>query len=100
MVESYRGVAAKFDEAKNVGKSELLSKYFDLMSQAYQNRADGAATCRKAIALLADKSIQSAGELSKRRDALIEDANRSERKSRRFEEEAEVLHNENKSKFK
>ena len=99
-VESYRAAAAKFEEARNVRQSELVSRYLDLMSQAYQNRADSAETCRKAIALLADKSIQSADELRKRREALIEDANRSERKFRRFEEEAVALHKDNESKFK
>ena len=66
VVENYRAAAAKFDEARKVGKSEVVSKYLDLMSQAYQKRADSEDARRKAVALVVDKSIQSEDELHKK----------------------------------
>ena len=46
--KTIRAAAAKFDEGRQVGKSEVVSKYLELMSQAYQKRADAEEARRKA----------------------------------------------------
>ena len=73
VAKSFRAAAAKFDEGRRVRKSEVVSKYLDLMSQAYQKRAEAEEIRGKAVTLLLDKSIKSQDELRKKCGALIND---------------------------
>jgi hypothetical protein len=88
-VENFRQAAEKMSQAGSIAKSTLQSpKYYELMSELYQKRADAEEARRKAVALLMDKSIKSQEELRKQRDALIKEANNFERESESFEIEA------------
>ena len=65
IVEDYRAAAAKFDEGRKVGKSEVVSKYLELMSRSLPETAP---TLRRPAArrspLLVDKSIHIRGRTS------------------------------------
>jgi len=99
VAESFRAAAAKFDQGRRVGKSEVVSKYLDLMSQAYQKRAEADEIRGKAVSLLLDKSIKSQDELRKRCAALINDARNSEGEFELLEAEAGKIRSKNPSKF-
>ena len=100
VAEHYRAAAEKFGAAGKAGKSTVVAKYFELMSQACRNRADAKEAHRQAVAALVDKSIQSADELQERRNTLFKGASASEGEFERLQEEAQKLHDENQSKFK
>lgn len=96
---NYRTAAAKFDEARKIGNSGVVSKYLELMSQACAKLADAEETRRKAVALVLDKSIASASDLHKQQNALFKGAAESENEFERLQADAEKLHDDNKSKF-
>jgi hypothetical protein len=94
VIVAYRGVATKFDEAKSVAKTALIStEYLDLMSQAYQSRADSEEAHRKAVALLVDKTIKSEEELQKQRDVLVNEARKLESDFERLQMQATKVKN-------
>jgi len=92
--ESFRAAAAKFDEGTRGGKSGAVSKYLELMSQAYQKRADAEEAHLKAVALLLDKSIPQV-ELRKKCGELFIEARKLEGDFDRLEAEAAKLHGDN-----
>jgi hypothetical protein len=100
LVGIYRAAAAKFEEGGKAAKNESLSQYWELMSQAYRNFADGEEAHRKAILLLVDKSIPSEDELRQKRETLLEEARKANSEFERLDFEAQKLRNENKSQFK
>jgi len=100
LAEDYHAAAAKFDEGKRASKSEAITKYLDLMSQACEKRAEAEDDRVKAVALLLDKSIRSEDELYKKRNELVQKARKSEGEFDRLEFEAQKFHDENKGKFK
>ncbi len=95
-VADYRAAAAKFDEAEKAAKKESDSKYLELMSQAYQNFADGEEARRKALLLLVDKSIPSADELQQKHGALMDEARKLNGEFERLYDDAQKFHDENK----
>jgi hypothetical protein len=99
IVADYRAAAAKFGEAKKASWGGVVGQYFDLMSQAYQNRADAEEAHRKTVALVVDKSIESKDELDKKRHALSDENIRFEGEFDRLEDEAARLRESNKGKF-
>jgi len=100
VVESYRAAAVKFDEGRKVALGSVVPKYLELKSQAYQKRADAEEAHRKAAVLLLDKSIPSESERRKKVNVLFLEACNSHSEFIRLDDEAERLHDDNKSKFK
>ncbi len=100
IAKDFRAAAAKFDEGRQAGKSEVVSKYLELMSRAYQKRADAGEVRCKAVALLVDKSIKSEDELRKKFGALLSESRASEGEFERLDAEAQKLHEDNKKLFK
>ena len=100
VVEDFRAAAAKFDAGRKIGKNAVVSKYLELKSEAYENRADAEETRRKAIALLLDKSIHTKEELHQKREAADNEAAMSEGEFERLDNEAQNLHDDNSGKFK
>ena len=99
VVRSYRAAAANFDDGSKLGMSSVVSKYLELKSNAYTNKADAEEADRKILLLLVDKPAPTGDELKKKQDALTKQHFTSNSELKRLDAEAEKLHDENKSKF-
>jgi hypothetical protein len=100
MAEKYHAAAGKFDEAKRASKGEIVAKYFDLRSRAYQARADCQEAKRKALAILKDKSISSEEKRRSAMNKLSIEAYGRDHEFGKLEEEAHDLHQKNDAEFR
>jgi hypothetical protein len=99
VIECYRNAAAKFEEGRKYTSNKVVDKYLDLMSQAYQKRAEDDDCRRQAMLLLVDKSLSEAERASKHK-SLSSDAQKAGSQFDQLDEGAKKLRKENKSLFK
>lgn len=100
VVANFRAASAKFDEGRQSARNGVIAKYLELMSQAYQLRADCEEAHRKAAVILIDKSVPSLDEIRKKRGDLLIEAGKAESEFERLAAEAEKLHDANLGQFK
>jgi hypothetical protein len=99
VVASFREAATKYEEGKKSSNDEVITHYFDLMSQAYQLRADAEDERRKAALLVLDKSIATRAELVKQQKVFLTKYRKAEGEFEKLDEQAAKLKEANKSKF-